>query len=177
MKSRASICSFDCMQSYGCNFDLILIKFCASIRGQKSTIRFVWDKNPITASLIFHLRNAFSMGRFLHHSKKFGGFIVAFNRAEIGIAISGSPPFLPIPNTRISGWQKFLIIALFWALSNKNNSFKSLKVYREDGRDLKTHQQTSSTLFACHIVFIEWMTRCQDSEIIRLRYKINFDVY
>jgi len=44
-----------CKHSYGCNFDLILMKFCTVIWGPKSKIEFVWDKNLITPSPICSL--------------------------------------------------------------------------------------------------------------------------
>jgi len=41
-----SVCQSVCKQSYGRNFDSILMKFCTMIWGPKSKIEFVWDKNP-----------------------------------------------------------------------------------------------------------------------------------
>jgi len=50
MKSLLSFCLFVCKHFYGRNFDSILMKFCAVIRGPKSKIEFAWGKNPMTAS-------------------------------------------------------------------------------------------------------------------------------
>jgi len=47
-----SFCQSVCKHSYGRNFDLILMKICKVIRGLKSKIEFVWDKNLITPSPI-----------------------------------------------------------------------------------------------------------------------------
>ena len=47
-----SHCHSVCKHSYGHNFDSILIKFCTVIRGLKSKIKFVWDKNVMTPSPI-----------------------------------------------------------------------------------------------------------------------------
>jgi len=48
--------------------------FCTVIWDPKSKIEFVWDKKSDNSfpyfTPIFNPRNAFSMGRFLHHSKK-----------------------------------------------------------------------------------------------------------
>jgi len=52
IKSLLSFCLSVCKHSYGRNFDSILMKFCTVIRGPKSKIKFVWDKNLITPSLI-----------------------------------------------------------------------------------------------------------------------------
>jgi len=52
IKSLASFCQSVCKHSYGRNFDSILMKFWTVIRGPKSKIEFVWDKNPITPSPI-----------------------------------------------------------------------------------------------------------------------------
>jgi len=52
IKSLASFCHSVCKHSYGCNFDSILMKFCTVIRGPKSKIEFVWDKNLMTPSPI-----------------------------------------------------------------------------------------------------------------------------
>jgi len=52
IKSLLSHCHSDCKHFYGRNFDLILIKLCTVIRGPKSKIEFVWDKNLITLSPI-----------------------------------------------------------------------------------------------------------------------------
>jgi len=42
-----------CKHSYGRNFDSTLIQFCTVIRGPKSKIEFVWDKNLITPFPIY----------------------------------------------------------------------------------------------------------------------------
>jgi len=47
-----SFCLSVCKHSYGRNFNLILMKFCTVIRGPKSKIEFVRDKNLITPSPI-----------------------------------------------------------------------------------------------------------------------------
>ena len=47
-----SVCQSVCKHSYGRNFDSILMKFCTVIRGPKSKIEFVWNKNLITPSPI-----------------------------------------------------------------------------------------------------------------------------
>jgi len=52
IKSLMSFCQSVCKHSYCRNFDLILMKFCTVIRGLKSEIEFVWDKNLITPSPI-----------------------------------------------------------------------------------------------------------------------------
>jgi len=52
IKSFMSHCHSVCKHSYGRNFDSILMKFCTVIRGPKSKIEFVWNKNPITLSSI-----------------------------------------------------------------------------------------------------------------------------
>jgi len=49
IKSLLSFCPSVCKHSYGRNFDSILMKFCTVIRGPKSKIEFVWDKNLITS--------------------------------------------------------------------------------------------------------------------------------
>jgi len=41
IKSLASVCQSVCKHY----FDLVLMKFCTVIRGPKSKIEFVWDKN------------------------------------------------------------------------------------------------------------------------------------
>ena len=53
-------CLSVCKHSYGRNFDLILMKFCTVIRGPKSKIKFVWDKNLITPSLILGTSNRYN---------------------------------------------------------------------------------------------------------------------
>jgi len=53
IKSLMSHCHSVCKHSYGCNFDSILMKFCTVIRGLKSKIEFVWDKNLITIVNIY----------------------------------------------------------------------------------------------------------------------------
>jgi len=54
IKSLASVilsaCQSVCKHFYSCNFDSILMKFCTVIRGSKSKIGFVWDKNLMTSS-------------------------------------------------------------------------------------------------------------------------------
>jgi len=52
IKLHMSFCQSVCKLSYGHNFDSILMKFCTVIRGPKSKIEFVWDKNWITPSPI-----------------------------------------------------------------------------------------------------------------------------
>jgi len=47
-----SFCLSVCKHSYGRNFDSILMKFCTVIRGSKSKIKFVWNKNLITPFFI-----------------------------------------------------------------------------------------------------------------------------
>jgi len=47
-----SFCQSVCKHSYGRNFESILMKFCTVIRGPKSKIEFVWDKNLINPSPI-----------------------------------------------------------------------------------------------------------------------------
>jgi len=47
-----SVCWSVCKHTYGRNCDSILMKFCTVIRGPKSKIVFVWDKNLISPSLI-----------------------------------------------------------------------------------------------------------------------------
>jgi len=47
-----SFCQSVCLHSYGRHFGSILMKFCTVIRGPKSKIEFVWDKNLITPSPI-----------------------------------------------------------------------------------------------------------------------------
>jgi len=51
-KSLMSHCQSVCKHSYGRNIDSILMKFCTLIRGLKSKIEFVWDKNLTTPSPI-----------------------------------------------------------------------------------------------------------------------------
>ena len=57
IKSLASVCHSESLfvntPIYGRNFDPILIKFSTVIRGPKSKIEFVWDKNLITPSSIY----------------------------------------------------------------------------------------------------------------------------
>jgi len=52
IKSLMSFWQSVCKRSYGCNFDSILMKFCTVIRGPKSKIEFVWDRNLVTPSPI-----------------------------------------------------------------------------------------------------------------------------
>ena len=47
-----SFCQSVCKHSYGRNFHSILMKFCTVIRGPKSNIEFVWDKNLVTLCTI-----------------------------------------------------------------------------------------------------------------------------
>jgi len=50
-----SFCLSGCKHSYGRNFDSILMKFCTVIRGPKSKIEFILDKNLITPFLFYFL--------------------------------------------------------------------------------------------------------------------------
>ena len=45
-----SVCVCVCRHSYGHNFNSIVIKFCAVVRGLKSKIEFVWGENQMTPS-------------------------------------------------------------------------------------------------------------------------------
>jgi len=48
IKSLAFVRQSVSLSVKGRNFDSILVKFCTAIRGPKSNIEFVWDKNVIT---------------------------------------------------------------------------------------------------------------------------------
>jgi len=47
-----SFCQSVCKHSYDRNFDSMLMKFLTVIKGPKSKIKFVFDKNLITSSFI-----------------------------------------------------------------------------------------------------------------------------
>ena len=104
-KSLMSHCQSVCKHSYGRNIDSILMKFCTLIRGLKSKIEFVWDKNLTTSSIILHrfLKKKFAL-QPMGTSKRYNSVPVKDNcaqclftpyfrrRAILGCYLNFSPP-------------------------------------------------------------------------------------